>query len=182
MKCPLCKANSLNPIDLETGLPASQCSQCGGIWVEANPYQLWRRMHSQDLPRREDVHFDAAVDVEKLKLCPACGRILRRFHVIANVPLNLDRCASCNGVWLDNGEWQELVASNLHDNLNDFFTAPWQNQVRAEETKARMQSLYQEKFGDEDYARIRETRAWLQGHPQKNMLLAYLQAEDPYKL
>ncbi len=25
-------------------------------------------------------------------------------------------------------------------------------------------------------------RAWLQAHPQRNMLLAFLQAEDPYQI
>lgn len=182
MKCPNCKTPTLGGIDLTTGLPARQCSNCNGIWLDANPYLLWRRMLNEDLPRRENVSFDPALDVDKLKLCPSCGRILRRFQVLANTPLYLDRCSHCNGVWMDDGEWQELVACNLHDNLNEFFTASWQNHIRNEELHARMEKTYVEKFGPDDYAHMKEVRAWVQNHPHKGMLLAFLQADDPYQL
>jgi hypothetical protein len=45
-----------------------------------------------------------------------------------------------------------------------------------------MEAIYLLKFGAQDYEKIQQVRAWLQEHPQRNMLLAFLQAEDPYKL
>jgi hypothetical protein len=45
-----------------------------------------------------------------------------------------------------------------------------------------LDKLYLEKFGTEDYARIQEIGNWLRPHPQRAMLLAYLQANDPYKI
>jgi hypothetical protein len=39
-----------------------------------------------------------------------------------------------------------------------------------------------EKLGEEDYEHIKEIREWLRNHPRQGMLLAFLQAEDPYKV
>jgi hypothetical protein len=44
-----------------------------------------------------------------------------------------------------------------------------------------MQAIYQEKFGEEDYAEVRRVKAWLDAHPQHNALRAYLNADDPYR-
>jgi hypothetical protein len=45
-----------------------------------------------------------------------------------------------------------------------------------------MERIYTERFGAEDYAELRRIRAWLDAHPQRSSLLAYLDEEDPYKL
>lgn len=182
MKCPICKTVTLDTIDLETGLPAHQCPQCAGIWIPFNAYLLWRRMSGQDTPRRDNASFDAALEIDALKICPECGRILRRYQVLPDNALFLDRCNHCNGIWLDKNEWKALVESNLHDNLNEFFTEHWQDRVRAEDTKIRMEKLYLEKFGAADYAQAQKVHAWLKNHPQRSMLLAFLQAEDPYRI
>ena len=44
------------------------------------------------------------------------------------------------------------------------------------------EAIYLEKLGEQDYERIKETRQWLQSHPRHGMLLAFLQADDPYKI
>jgi hypothetical protein len=74
------------------------------------------------------------------------------------------------------------VERNLHDNLNEFFTRPWQDRLHAEETKSHIEKIYLEKLGEEDYERIKEVREWLRKHPNSGMLLAFLQADDPYKI
>mgnify|MGYP000998059799 CR=1 FL=1 len=40
--------------------------------------------------------------------------------------------------------------------------------------------IYQDKFGDDVYSKIKDMRRWLNTHPQKADLRAYLMAEDPY--
>jgi hypothetical protein len=66
--------------------------------------------------------------------------------------------------------------------VNQFFTQPWQSKIRDEEAKQKLDRLYLAKFGAQDYARVRETWEWLKSHPQQAMLLAFLQAEDPYRI
>jgi Zn-finger nucleic acid-binding protein len=183
MKCPVCKTETLGSITLVENLPAHQCSNCEGIFIPSNAYLIWKRARGEDLPEKESVlHPDPEWDADTLKLCPNCGRIMRRFKVIPDSNLFLDRCGNCNGVWFDKNEWNVLVERNLHDNLNEFFTRPWQDRLHAEETKSHIEKIYLEKLGEEDYERIKEVREWLRKHPNSGMLLAFLQADDPYKI
>ncbi len=62
-----------------------------------------------------------------------------------------------------------------------FFSDVWQEQLRNEEMKRRFEKMYLEKFGAADYQKIKEIRAWLEGHPQGGQLLAYLTDKDPYR-
>ncbi|MBI3739585.1 MAG: hypothetical protein HY258_11110, partial [Chloroflexi bacterium] len=54
--------------------------------------------------------------------------------------------------------------------------------MRAKEISDKMDKIYLEKFGVSDYSKIKEIRSWLKDKPQQSMLLAYLQADDPYKI
>jgi hypothetical protein len=62
-----------------------------------------------------------------------------------------------------------------------FFTDPWQQKLREEEMRRRFDKMYLDKFGAENYARIKDIRAWLAEHPQGSSLLAYLTDKDPYR-
>ena len=183
MQCPLCKDSTLQHTTLDIGVPAFKCSKCAGIWISSNEYLRWDQAHGPDLP--EKLSGDATVptwDTQELKLCPECRHILTRYRVLPNVKFFIDHCGSCNGVWLDKNEWDVLVAHNLHDKINDLFTQPWQTRVRQEEAHAMLDKLYLDKFGAQDYARIKEIWNWLKPHPHRAMLVAFLQANNPYKL
>jgi Zn-finger nucleic acid-binding protein len=113
--------------------------------------------------------------------CPVCkDDRLQHETLESNMPAY--KCGHCNGVWLDKGEWDILAARNLLGKINQFFTKPWQTSVQEEEAKVELDKLYTEKFGVADYARIKDIWSWLKDHPQRSMLLAYLHAENPYKV
>jgi Zn-finger nucleic acid-binding protein len=182
-RCPVCKENRLHEVSLENGLPALQCAGCEGIWISSNPYQLWWRAHRPELPAKEPEGPPEPVhDVPLVKLCADCGHIMTRYRVVPGLQLFVDHCASCNGVWLDRDEWAALVARNLHDKINSFFTEAWQTRLQEEETRATLDRMYLEKLGTDDYVRLQKIRQWLDEHPLRSMLLAYLEAEDPYRL
>jgi Zn-finger nucleic acid-binding protein len=183
MKCPVCKTNTLGAFTLDDDLSAYTCSQCNGIWILSNAYLTWQRAKAREMPKKPgDIPFDPTWETKELKLCPECGHILARYKIFPNVNYYLDRCHSCNGIWFDKNEWDALATRNLHDNLNEFFTHPWQEKLHKQETAHRMEELYLSKFGQADYEYIQKVRLWLQDHPRRNMLLAFLQAEDPYKI
>jgi len=182
MLCPVCKTDSLGPSTLVEGLPAHRCETCRGVWIDSNAYLAWRQARGLPPPPATSAsRIDPAWEMKDLKLCPNCGRILGRFKVLPGEPLFIDRCHTCNGVWLDHHEWSALVERSLHESVNEFFTRAWQTRVRTAEMHAHMDRLYREKFGPEDYARIQEVRAWLEDNERRWMLLAFLQSEDPYK-
>lgn len=183
MKCPVDKTDTLGSISLIEGLPAMQCSTCGGVWIDSNTYLVWRRTSGADLPKKSiGVKVDSTWDVDELKLCPNSGHIMGRYKILADTDFHLDRCGHCNGIWFDKNEWDALVEMGLHDNANEFFTHPWQDDIRTSEARSHMENLYLEKFGAEDYEHIKQVRAWMNKHPRRGMLLAYLQADDPYKV
>ena len=181
-RCPVCKTNTLSPATLQDGLPAHRCERCQGVWISSNPYLAWLKTHGPDLPEKAARTDLPTWDTRELKLCPDCSRIITRYRVLPDQKFYLDHCNHCNGVWLDKDEWTVLVERNLHDNLNSFFTKPWQDRIRREEARGVLDKLYIEKFGADDYARLKEFQEWLAEHPQRAMLLAFLQADDPYKI
>ncbi len=182
MKCPVCKQELLQRTTLESNLPAYQCAGCAGIWLQSNDYLAWLKAQGTAQPSKAAGEIPVPTwDLPTLKLCPDCKRIMLRFKILPNVDFYLDRCSHCNGVWFDKNEWEVLVARNLHDKVNQFFTEPWQLHVREEEAHSALDKFYSQKFGAADYAKLQEIRGWLQTHPLRAMFLAYLQADDPYK-
>jgi len=92
----------------------------------------------------------------------------------------LDHCEGCKGIWLDRNEWKTLKKRNLHDDLNAMLTSFWQAAARKEERKKKLEQIYIGRFGAEDYAEIKRVRAWLDGHRNKQNLVAYLTDADPF--
>ncbi len=183
MKCPVCKIDALGSITLLEGLPANQCANCGGVFIPSNAYMTWRRTLGSGLPEKEGaIEIDPSWDVKELKLCSNCGHIMARYKIFPDTDFYLDRCRKCNGIWMERHEWDVLVDRNLHDNLNEFFTRPWQDHLHVAETRNHLDQIYLEKFGQEDYEHIQEIRNWLWGHDNLGMLLAFLQSDDPYKI
>lgn len=183
MKCPVCKTTELQPISLEQKLLASTCENCGGRWVSSTDYWGW--LEQQDSTSSEEPFAEVVFEVNDTvaaKLCPDCGHILIKYKVGHGLNFFLDHCNSCNGVWLDPNEWEVLKSRNLHDELHRIFTTSWQKQIREEEIRGKFEKLYEEKFGEQDYAEIKRIREWLEQHPQRSSLLAYLIEEDPYVL
>ena len=183
MKCPVCKTDSLASITLANALPAFQCSGCQGTWIAANSYMVWLRSKAGDLPEKaSNQPFNPVWEVHDFKVCPDCKHMLRRFKIFPDIDFYLDRCNNCNGIWFDAHEWNALAERNLHDNLHEFFTRPWQDHLHTAVTRARMEGIYLLKLGAQDLEKIKEVRAWLDGHERKNMLIAFLLSDDPYKV
>jgi Zn-finger nucleic acid-binding protein len=181
MKCPVCKKEAIQPTSLENGLPAGVCADCGGTWIGSNQYLAWLRLQPAGPAEADlDEPFDPAWDTDQLKLCPNCGRLLTRYRILPGIPFALDRCGSCQGVWFDQHEWEALRKHNLQFRLNQFFTQPWQDKLHRDEKRARMEAIYVQKFGRADYNHICQVREWIWSHPLASMLIAFLQAEDPF--
>ncbi len=182
--CPKCKTASLHLVHRDDQPPVSECRTCGGMWLRANEYTRWLRTQTPgqfDLKEAEKASERFRVtDSERVAVCPDCGHLLRRYKVASNIDFELERCSNCNGVWLDKNEWEVLEAAGLHDEINQVFTQPWQKHIQDEQAALRLDRMYRERFGELDYEKVKGMREWLQGHPNRNMLIAYLLDKDPY--
>ncbi|HEX2488208.1 MAG TPA: hypothetical protein VHR27_02335, partial [Blastocatellia bacterium] len=70
--------------------------------------------------------------------------------------------------------WEALKGRDLHNDIYLIFTAPWQDQVRSQESRRVQEEVYRMKFGDEDFIEVQRMKVWIEGHPRKQEILAYL--------
>jgi Zn-finger nucleic acid-binding protein len=176
MKCPVCKTEELQLSALETNLTARRCGACGGNWIPSFEYWKWRDQQSGNQPEVAPAPGapNPTTGMLVAKLCPECNGILIRYKVGRGVGFSIDQCGNCRGVWLDKDEWEALKSRNLHDDVYTFFTAPWQAQVRQEESAQNQELIYIKKFGAEGFEEVRRMKEWIEAHPRRQEILAYL--------
>ncbi|AZQ82656.1 hypothetical protein EKO29_00390 [Colwellia sp. Arc7-635] len=178
MKCTSCKQGELTPSFLEGQFRSHTCTNCHGNWILIEDYVAWKE-------RNPEFSFDESLqyDIDESKqalLCPVTGTIMRKFKLSTTTDHRIDYSASVGGVWLDKGEWELLKKENLAGSLNSVLTTHWQRNIRTNSTKDNFAEIYQDKFGEETYTKIKALREWLYQQPNKADLRAYLLAEDPY--
>lgn len=182
MQCPSCETIELHSIYLEDSLPAHTCGNCGGIWVASTHYWTWLEQGATSLSEQleGDTSPVPTTDMQRAGICPWCGHLLLKYKVTHDIPFTLDQCGHCNSFWFDKHEWDVLKNHNLHIMVHKVSTVPWQRRIRAAESQRNWQAFYHQKFGAADYDEIQRVRTWLQQHPERDRLIAYLISEDPY--
>ncbi len=176
MRCPACREGFLQSDQLDDGPAAATCPACAGGFVRSADYHVWLKDHGENLPERPADEQSAmeVVDSGAGKLCPACDRFMTRVKVGHDVPFHLDFCANCGGVWLDAREWDVLRARNLHDEVHLIFTDTWQTGVKQAEKAQLEEQRLAEQFGEADLAELRRIREWIDSHPRREQIQAYL--------
>ncbi len=108
--CPVCGA----PLELAhaAGVVADGCRACGGLWLDAGEMQHLAN-HPEallELARRfrpEGGEWDL---LERRRSCPRCRTGLLPFEFASLRGIQLDRCDTCKGLWLDHGEAEQIEA------------------------------------------------------------------------
>ena len=156
MKCPICHIESLNEVNLSTGLRAHQCTSCFGHWIPSERYWEWldyreqvndnhRAAPSWNEAEQEKAHptrpvinlstgnsLLPVVDNTTANFCADCSRLMTKTRVGRGLSFYIDRCSHCHGVWLDQNEWENLVEKDLHHQIHYMFSSAWQFSVRQE--------------------------------------------------
>lgn len=181
MKCTSCKSGVLSPSFLEGQFRAHTCSSCGGNWVLIEDYVSWKERNA-NYKFDDDVTFEETdvSDSKKALICPASGTIMRKFRISSKNEHKLDYSSVVGGLWLDKGEWDLLKSEGLAGYLNSVVTQNWQKKIRQDSAITNFSEIYEAKFGNETYEKIKELRTWLLAQEQKSDLRAYILAEDPY--
>ena len=180
MKCINCSQGNLIPSFIDDAFRAHTCGSCGGNWILVEDFVSWKDRHPEHRFNPEVTCEDDAADNRKALICPMSGQLMRKLRISAQHAHRLDYSNSVGGIWLDKGEWELLKAEGLAGSLNAIVTQTWQNKIRQETALNNFVEIYESKFGKETYKKAKEIRQWLQSHPQKADLRAYLLAEDPY--
>nr|WP_086940817.1 zf-TFIIB domain-containing protein [Thaumasiovibrio occultus] len=181
MKCPKCKDSALHAKQMDEQFAAQECERCGGDWILVEDFVQWRENNPGfEFAKNVDVEEDEILDSQNALLCPRTGTFMRKFRIAAQNAHRLDYSAAVGGIWLDNGEWELLKKEGIAGQLNEILTNKWQQAVRESMSKEQFALIYSRKFGETDYQKVRDIRGWIDSHPAKADLRAYLFAEDPY--
>ncbi len=173
--CPACQtADPLIRSEANAQLPSLRCGRCGGQWIREEHYYAWiERSDRSSTPSAVEAAGQAQ-DTPRAKLCPECGRIMRRYAVGHGLDFIIDRCGTCAGIWFDANEWERLTHAGLADRVHFIFSAAWQADIlRTRQIHAAAQRL-REKIGPDDYDRLTALADWIEQHPHRTELAAYL--------
>lgn len=175
MICPACGAKHFAPVKIEGALPAEQCSECQGVWVELELYRMWRKNRPQIAAHEYAGQITEVNDA--VRLCPQTGRMMTRIRVSKDNPLLLDYSVAAQAVWFDKGEWERLKALGLADQLDAVVSERWQVELREAASRERVEKAMRARFGDAAYEELVRTRDWMATQPNRMEMLAFLNAK-----
>lgn len=180
MNCPVCTTRALEAFALGPNLTSQKCGLCGGQWISSLEFAKWleRSRGQNPEPLTHQVANEITNEARPIKTCPECGHLLTRYKVGHALNFSLDRCGNCGGTWFDRNEWEILQASELRTKIHLVFSAAWQRQIRQEDRARHLQELLVEKIGEKDFEEISRIKGWLDKHPRKQELLAFLTGDE----
>jgi Zn-finger nucleic acid-binding protein len=181
VNCPVCKSKELSSTELESDLAALECPFCYGHWIAGAEYWRWLEAQGTNLAERVHHNDDLVAAEPGLPIdCPECRFRMVKYLAGRGMGFTIDHCHGCKGIWLDGNEWEVLRKRNLHDDLNTMFTSFWQNEAQRAERKKKMEEIYIDRFGADDYAEIKRIRYWLETKTNRDELVAYLIDKNPF--
>ena len=105
-----------------------------------------------------------------------------KFKFLSDLDHCLDVCIHCEDVWLDRGEWDYLKVRKIEGQLPRIFTNPWQRRLRKARTEQALESGWLRRLGDTDFAEAERVHEWLKDHPTRDVLVAFLNSKNTYRL
>ena len=110
MKCPR-TGTELKTITIE-GVTVDLSEACGGVWFDNWELIKFDEVHEtggEALSKLMEQHKSDDVDLSKRLNCPKCeGMVMARHFYSAKREIEIDRCPSCGGIWLDAGELAKI--------------------------------------------------------------------------
>ena len=179
MNCPVCRTLRLDAVEIQANLTAQKCSVCTGLWLTSAEFSNWIDAVRNNEP------FDPlsvatpspTLEPKTAKVCAECGHLMTRYKVGHSLPFSLDRCGHCGGTWFDANEWETLTSGPLRSQIHLIFTPGWQSRIRQQEQAAEFRAQLAAKLGPVDFDVMNRVKAWLTGHPHREVILAHLNSE-----
>ena len=172
--CPKCPNTKLVASKVTGDLSGLACTACEGLLLSLVNYRVWREARAFNVvPVPDKAIVPAPENTRAACLCPKCGGVMSKYHFSVDADSQLDFCYHCEEIWFDDGEWALLSELSLEDELTQIFTHPWQRSLLESKIAQTETARWQRTFG-EDYQKITEMLSWLQAHPKKSQIVAYI--------
>ncbi|WP_084639340.1 zf-TFIIB domain-containing protein [Geitlerinema sp. PCC 9228] len=180
LHCPKHRDFLLEKSAIADNLPTYACPHCHGHWVSSDDYERWQQEKGWKSPSPDtvvenmDLEFESPSHDKKAGLCPDCQRYLSRAKIPIKKPFFVERCPSCNGIWLDAGEWNALTQLGLVSGLEKIFSSEWQTNLREKQQAEKERDATIKKLGPELAEKLFEIADLLENHPEGEFGVAYL--------
>lgn len=107
--CPDCD-EALIAFELD-GVEIDRCLDCSGTWLDTGELAMLLELDGLESSGLTNALANAPKGDRRERRCPRCGKKLYIVTVGDEKPVELDRCPSGCGLWLDKGEMQDVIAT-----------------------------------------------------------------------
>lgn len=116
MKCPCCKGVELKDVTIAF-VEIDECPSCHGLFFDNFELQHLDESHEGEGAELERILSYEASTVKRDEkiVCPRCECKMREHRFSAACDVRVDECASCGGMWLDQGELGEIRKNYASD-------------------------------------------------------------------
>lgn len=102
MKCPRCDESLDETNFKEAGfVVVDVCPSCSGVWFDEGELD---QLDDGISSNAEFLAYQPVSDEHEQLVCPRCQKPLEAISPVESPDLVIDRCATCRGFWLDEGE------------------------------------------------------------------------------
>ena len=113
MNCPKCDGVATDEVEVQS-VKVDRCPECGGTWFEQNELRQVKDRESHgdygwlDVTLWQDAN-EVKIDEESRTRCPKDGAALATVRY-GKPEIAVEVCPLCFGLWLDKGEYEEVIA------------------------------------------------------------------------
>lgn len=128
MHCPTCHRALI--AETSFGQIIDRCRSCNGLWLDAT--ELGAILRQSTAPVRTDPERRRCKHGIK---CPRCKRLLTPFNYAHDSGVYINRCARCDGVWLERGQLDLLVQYRIGTPATHALADAWSQELRGRNRK-----------------------------------------------
>ncbi len=165
---------TLRPAEAEPLLPSRRCAICAGQFVRGEQYYRWLEHPDRVAKAIPDDVTGAVTDTPRAKVCPECGKLMRRYRIGYGVTFCIDRCSACAGIWFDANEWETLQRHGLHDRVHFVFSDAWRTGLLKDELERIARHRVESKVGADAFTELQRIADWIERHTHRDEVAAYL--------
>ena len=104
------------------GMSLDVCPECAGIWFDSGELGKLSKAGEHAMQQADHSHrpreLHAAPTLAQ-KLCPQCDRPMMEYRFQYTSEVLLDTCERCGGIWVEDGELEQMVRFRVRDQSAD---------------------------------------------------------------
>lgn len=118
MNCPKCGSGT--EVIVYANIEVDRCLSCKGIWFDAKEHETLQDIEGSEVIDSGDASIGKTLDQKHDIVCPRCDVFMSTIIDTDRGHLSYEKCPSCQGMFLDAGEFTEYKEDSLMDFITSF--------------------------------------------------------------